>query len=422
VGRWGDGVRRVLTAPLRALLPRHPLWRALVIALPVLVLLFFLEPAVNLVVKLIDLFLRIVDPLLQTTVGRLVLLVAAFVLGGMTTAWLLRSRIRTFRGRVQLGRHLQGTAALLGNDRRQSRAQFARVCKRKHVKPAEYPALVQDANLKLARLALEEGHLDEALRCLTRIVEPGLPRELRRSLLQLRVQALRLQPGTLPETLEQEVRTAIDEFADDGVLQHELRRCLMHRGDLLGAAEAQARVHKLAPPARQAAERQTLIDDLCAAGRAALQQGDRESARKVHKRLDKLGGAAAGMLHGEILLRDGDVRAAVRAFGQTRTPEGLDRVAEVLAEHPGAMDLRELLECCPLQGTLLLVARDLARQGQHEQARRAAQKAAEALGPTPTVCSVLAEVLSLLGKPQEAQLLAEQAVRRLLAPPPTSAT
>jgi hypothetical protein len=143
----------------------------------------------------------------------------------------------------------------------------------------------------------------------------------------------------------------------------------------------------------------------------------------VHKRLDKLGGPAAGMLHGEILLRDGDVRAAVRAFGQTRTPEGLDRVAEVLAEHPGAMDLRELLECCPLQGTLLLVARDLARQGQHEQARRAAQKAAEALGPTPTVCSVLAEVLSLLGKPQEAQLLAEQAVRRLLAPaPPPSAS
>jgi len=63
-----------------------------------------------------------------------------------------------------------------------------------------------------------------------------------------------------------------------------------------------------------------------------------------------------------------------------------------------------------------VVARELARQGELEQARRAAQQAAETLGPTPTVCAVLVEVLRLLGREHEASLLGEQAVQRLLGP------
>jgi hypothetical protein len=40
--------------------------------------------------------------------------------------------------------------------------------------------------------------------------------------------------------------------------------------------------------------------------------------------------------------------------------------------------------------------------------------AAETLGPTETVCEVLAEVLALLGRDAQARLLREQAVARLL--------
>jgi uncharacterized protein HemY len=70
-----------------------------------------------------------------------------------------------------------------------------------------------------------------------------------------------------------------------------------------------------------------------------------------------------------------------------------------------------------MQGVLLLVARELARAGEHERAERAARVAAEALGPTPTVCAVLAEVLDLLGEQQKAQLLREQTVAQLLSAP-----
>ena len=67
-----------------------------------------------------------------------------------------------------------------------------------------------------------------------------------------------------------------------------------------------------------------------------------------------------------------------------------------------------------MQGILLVVARELARAGEHSRAERAARMAAEALGPTPTVCGVLAEVLELLGESRKAQLLREQTVSKLL--------
>jgi hypothetical protein len=414
MGRWGDGVRRVLTAPVRALLPRNPVWRWLLILLPILLLLAFLAPVGDLLLKLLDFGLRVLEPLLQTTVGRIGLLLFVFLLGGIVTATLLRTRIRTFRGRVALGRHLQAIAALLQDDRRRSRELFTQVSRRKRAQPAEYPALVQDANLKLARLCLESGDVDGALGWVARVVEPGLPTELKRSLVQLRIQALRRQSAALPETLEEEARAAVAEFGDDYALHRELRAIVAARGDLRAVAELQAKVHQLAPPAAQAHEQAVLADDLAAAGRAALDAGDLEVCKKMHKRLAKLPGPAAGLLQGDLLQRSGDLRGAVRAYGQTRSPEGLDRIAELLGEHPGVIEVRELLECCPLQGTLLLAARELARQGQLDAARRAAQQAAEKLGPTPTVCAVLAEVLRLLGKEQEARLLGEQAVQRLL--------
>ena len=416
MGKLGDSMRRMMTAPLRALMPRNKLVRWALILLPILLILAFLEPAVDLLIKLLELGMRVIEPLLDTTVGRVLLLLVVFVLGGVVTATLLRSRLRAFRGRVLLGRHLQGVAALLTSDSKRCRERFLRVAKRKAVKPVEYPALVQDANIKLARLCLEENDVDGALGWLTRVVEPDLPAELARSLLQLRVQALRRQGAALPETLEQEVRGGLAQFADDYVLYKELRGLVLAREDLVEAAEVQTKVAKLAPPEEVVAERQTLVEDLTAAGRAKISAGDLDAARKYHIRMNKLGGPVAGLLLGEIYAAAGDARAAVKAFGATRSPEGLDRIAELMSDHPGIMEPRELMECCPMQGTLLVVARELARQGELEQARRAAQHAAEILGPTPTVCAVLVEILQLLGRDEEARLLGEQAVQRLLDP------
>lgn len=411
-----ERIRGGLLWPVRALLPKNRWWRLVVLALPFVLLLLFVGPVLDVLVRIAELLVRLVEPLLQTTLGRLLLLVLVLGVLALLSVLLLRARVRELRSHMALGRHLQAVQSLLGDDRRRCRELFLKVARYRGPLPAEYPALLQDANLKLARLCLEAGEIDAALRWTTRVVEPDLPAELQRSLLQLRVRALRLQGEVLPATLEQELRAAVDRFGDDYTLQRELRALLAQRGDPLEVAQQQAKVVKLAPPVAQASERRQWIVDLEAAAKAALAAGDLDSARKLVKPLRHADrdGPGAGLLLGAIAAAEGDLRRAAREWGATRSPEGLDRIAELLSAHPGALEPRELLECCPLQGTLLLVARELARQGDKERAERAARTAASALGPTPTVCAVLVEVLQLLGKEAEARLLCEQTVARLL--------
>lgn len=417
----GDLVRKGLWAPIRVLLPKNPWLRVLVFALPIVLLLALFGPALDVVLKLMDFGMRLIEPLLQTTLGRVLLLLLVFSLGGVFAVWLLKSRVRDMRAEAVLGRHLQAVGDLVGLELRKSRERFRRVSRYRGPLPDRYPHVVADSNLKLARMCLDQGRTDEALGWLTRVIEGGLPDELRRSLLQLRVRALRRQGEVLPAALREAVREAVEEFPNDYHLQCELRDLVADAGDPHASAAVQEAVHKHAPPAQAPREHQRLIDDLMRSGRAHLDAGELDAARKVAKKLASVDkdGPSSGLLLGDVQRRAGDVRAAIRAWGGTRSPAGLDRIAELLGERPGAVDERELLESCPLQGTLLLVARELARRGDTARAERAARRAADALGPTPTVCAVLAEVLELLGKDEKARLLREQAIVRLLQPVPS---
>lgn len=416
----GDTVRRVLFAPVRALLPKNPWLRVAIYALPIVLLLALFHPALEVVLKLMDFGMRILEPLLQTTIGRILVLLVVFTAGGLVTVWLLRGRVRDLRADAVLGRHLQAIASLVGHDLRRSRERFRRIARYRGPLPERYPHVVQDSNLKLARAALDQGRADDALGWLTRVVEPGLPNELLRSLLQLRVRALRLQGEVLPQALRREIETAVERFPKDHRLLAELRDLLAATGDTAELAAVQEKVWKHSPPTAAPRELQRLQTILVEAGQAALGRGDTDACRRITKKLGSIApqSSAAGLLLGDLHRANGDLQQAIRSYGATRSPEGLDRIAELLRGHPGVVDARELLDACPMQGTLLLVARELARAGDSARAERAARIAAESLGPTPTVCAVLAEVLQLLGKADQARLLRERAVARLLAATP----
>ena len=419
VGKVGDLMRKGLWAPVKAILPKNPWLRVLVYALPVVLLLALFGPALEVVLKLVDLVIRVIEPMLQTTVGRILLLLVVLSITALLLFWLLRRRVRDMRAEATLGRHLQATAALVGSDRKKSRELFRRVAKYRGPLPQRYPHVVQDANLKLARQSLADNKVDEALGWLARCVEPGLPKELMRSLLQLRLEALRRQGEVLPATLRREAEDAVGRFPDDVSMLGVLRDLAEHEHNVDEVLQWQEKIAKHAPPATAVRERQRYVDALVAAGEAAIAAGDLDAAKKLAKRLQKAEpeGASGKLLLGDVHRAAREFRQAVRAYGATRSPTGLDRIAELLSEHPGAVEPRELLSNCPMQGGLLLVARELARAGEYERAERAARVAAEALGPTPTVCAVLAEVLDLLGEQQKAQLLREQTVARLLQTP-----
>lgn len=419
MGKVGDVIRKGLWAPVNAILPKNPWLRVLIYALPVLLLLALFGPALDVVLKLVDLVIRVIEPMLQTTIGRILLVLILLAMVSLLTFWLLRRRVRDWRAEVTLGRHLQATAALVGLDRRKSRDLFRRVAKYRGPLPDRYPHVVQDANLKLARQSMERDKVDEALGWLARVVEPGLPKELQRSLLQLRLEALRQQGEVLPATLRREAEQAVERFPDDSKMLSVLRDLAEAEGNSDEALQWQEKIAKHAPPASIVGERQRYVDALVTAGQRALVSGDLDRAKKLSKRLQKAepDGAAGKLLMGDIHRAKDEHRHAIRLYGSTGSPAGLDRIAELLGDQPGVIEPRELLANCPMQGGLLLVARELARAGEHQRAERAARVAAESLGPTPTVCAVLAEVLDLLGQDQKAQLLREQTVARLLSPP-----
>jgi len=421
MGKVGDLVRKGLWAPVQAILPKNPWLRVLVYALPVLLLLALFGPALDVLLKLVDLVIRVIEPMLHTTIGRILLVLVLLTVVSLLLFWLLRRRVREIRGEAALGRHLQATAALVGLDRRKSRELFRRVARYRGPLPDRYPHLVHDANLKLARQSLEDNKVDAALGWLARVVEPGLPKELHRSLLQLRLEALRRQGEVLPATLRREAEQAVKQFPGDVKMLAVLRDLAEAEDQGDEALKWQEKIAKHAPPAIVVRERQRYTDALVAAGERALAAGELDAAKKLAKQLQKAepDGVAGKLLSGDVQKASGDFGQAIRSYGSTGSPTGLDRIAELLSEHPGVVEPRELLANCPMQGGLLLVARELARAGEHERAERAARVAAESLGPTPTVCAVLAEVLDLLGQDQKAQLLREQTVAQLLSPPST---
>ncbi len=189
MGKLGGLLRKGMWAPVKAMLPKNPWLRVLVYALPVLLLLALFSPALDVVLKLVDLVIRVIEPMLQTTVGRVLLLVVVLTVTSLLLFLLLRRRVREMRAEAILGRHLQATAALVGSDRKKSRELFRQVARYRGPLPERYPHVVQDANLKLARQCLANNSVDEALGWLARCVEPGLPKELTRSLVHLRLQA-----------------------------------------------------------------------------------------------------------------------------------------------------------------------------------------------------------------------------------------
>lgn len=412
-----DKLRSGMLAPVKFLLPKNPWLRLLVFALPILLVLALFGPALDVVLKVLDLVARVLEPLLQTTVGRILLLLVVGSVAGLLVFWLLRSRVAELRGEAVLGRHLRATARLVSHDRKVSRDGFVKVARYRGPAPDRYPHVVADASLKLARLALERDRVDEALGWLTRVVEKGLPKELLRSLTQLRCRALVRQGKVLPETLAELLTSAVEQFPDDAELLAELRDWCLARGDRAGALEAQERLVRALRGREAEGERQRLVEMLRERGAELLAARDDAGVRTVAKRLAKLDptGGSGAILGGDLLAGQGDVRGAARAYGSARSPVALERMAALLDRHPGALEAREILEACPLQGSLLLVARELARQGESQRAARAASMAAEALGPSRTVCAMLAEVLQLLGRDDQARMLRVEAVRKLLA-------
>lgn len=417
-GDTGKMMRRTLTAPVRALIPRNRWVRLALIAIPVILLLGFLQPFLGLFQRGVELVLDVLEPMLQTTVGRIAVLLITILVVGVFLFWVLRARIRDWRASAWLGRHLEGVGVLLDGDAKRAFAKLQKVARYRGSPPEEYPDLQADACLKCARICLDRQDPDSALAWIERAGAPSAS-ELERSIAQLRARCVLAQGEVEPATQLAGIEQGLKRFSNDAVLHRLKRDLLLEMGDELAAADTQGMVAKYAVPGDVAAERQRWLDMLVEGGEHALASGDVAEAEKLAKKARRADKKAPepGCLLGDVQRARGQHAAAVKSYAETRSRMGLDRIAATLRENPGVIEPRDLLVMCPMKGALLVVAREYARRGERDLAMRAAKLAGRQLGATPTVAAVLADILWLTEGGGAADRIAVDAVQAYLAPP-----
>lgn len=408
--RLGERLRGAAIAPLRWLLPRSRKARIALALVGALLVLALLAPALQVLLHGVDLLLRVVEPLLATTLGRITLagVVVACLAAGVW--WLFRDGWRRLRDNAAVGRHLAALAALVDDDFARARPLLRRVAVRRGA-PARCPWVAADASLKLAREALARDRAEEALHWLERVPEAGLPLELQRSLCQLRAVAWRRQGKALPAQQQAELDKACQRFPDDAVLAEELLALAELGGDVAAIAKAHARCVANANASARPIAVARQVAWLQAHAAAQLAGGDLAAVRAAAKTLGALdpAGVARDLLLGDAYAAEGRHEKALATWGATRSWEALERAAALLERHPDVVEPARLLALLPMQGALLLVARMLARRGEAAAAERAARLAVAALGQTPTTLRVLAEIAAALGRGDDAErLLAAQ--------------
>lgn len=399
----------------RRMLPRGVAGRVLLIGIPVLIVLAFVSPVLGAIRALFDLLAALLGPALRDPTGRLILVLLSLLVGGFVAVHVLRDRIRRFRAGLVLRRHLDAVAAWLDGDGARAKELWQKSLTSTEPLPGEYRFVREDATLKLARQALAAGDVGEARVFLLQVRAEELPPALARAAAQLRAQVCAADPDALPQTRRREFAAALAQFPDDPVLLELMRGQLVAEGDARGALALRERLVDAVGPRARAEQREALAHDWLELAAQALGTGDYVACQDALQKVAAVDPrrAESSLLPGELRLAQGDLPGALRAFARTPGSSGLARAAAALDVSGARLTAREILECMPNAGGLLLAARAYARAGEHRRALRAARRAARMLGPSPTVAAVLAELLHAADDPTAAGFTAE-AVSRLV--------
>ena len=103
----------------------------------------------------------------------------------------------------------------------------------------------------------------------------------------------------------------------------------------------------------------------------------------------------SAVLLGDVALDNGDLRGAFKAWSRAVSLPVFDRIEKLLADGrlDGEKERRMLLEYFPYSGTMIVLARHYARNGEHRKAKTAVERAIEAAGPNLETLRIYAEAL-----------------------------
>ena len=393
--------------PVMAWLEHRPWLRRFLIALPFLLILSLLAPVLTFVEKLLDIIARILGPMLETSLGRSLLLVITVAVLLLLVYVFAKERVLGLFRRYVLAVHLRAIEELLLGKKDAARSGFRRVVRYGRwldLSKGEaklFGSLLADARIKLARLALEEGDPVRARGELARISSQDAKKRLALSIAELNARIFIAHPDHLAASVRQELEHAHEAWPGHLGIARMLARHLQEAGEEAAAADVLERCAKKSPKALETSVHIELARFLLEMARSALHAGRLKDAREHLKRSLRLDESEEGrLLEADVHLAGEDLEASLRVLEEIEGPAAKERLAELLRRADVPLGPRDLLERVPRRDILLTLAQHWLDSGEHRKAGRALEICLREGMTTPRVLILLA-ALELAEKREE---------------------
>ncbi|MGH7163317.1 MAG: tetratricopeptide repeat protein [Planctomycetota bacterium] len=384
----------------RGWMRRNKGWLYLAIAVAVL---YVVGPLLTLVAQFVKIFAPAIQTLLNNPVGRFLFYNALALL----LLWWVWRKVRGGVVRV-LGLHsmrafLDGMNAMVLGRWAAAVPRFEKVVRRSRwlrLEDAvpEHRDIAADARVKIATCHHRLRRADDALRWLHSVREQDILTEhVRRSHAELRALTYDIHDEMEEETILKELERTQSRDRKNRRILLALRDRVEASGDL---ERAKAVVQRIVAASegldREQAERDLALLEYRLAHKA-LGAGETSAPRKGLGRALSAnpGDVRSALLLGDIALRDGDVRGALKAWSRAVGLPVFDRIAALLESGrlAGDKEMDFLLQHFPYAGTMLALAEHHRKRRDFRRARAAVEKVLQAAGESFPVLRLYAACL-----------------------------
>ena len=361
----------------RDYLKKHPWVRRALVLLPFLILLGFLGPALSAIETLFSLLGKILQPLLETSLGRalLVVLVFSFIALGIW-AFAKERFLDLFRNHA-LAKHLEGIQHLLLGKKKEAKACFKKIVKMgRFFDLSKGPAsgfgpLDIDARLKLARIFLEEGDPTRAYKEIERIPKALMTRKQTFSYVELRARLYRAHPGHLSETVRQVIEESHRTWPTNGRILSLLVQELENQGEIATAVGLLEKGLGKIEGEEKGELTKTLSRLFLILSKNALMEGDEKKADQFcRKSLRAMDNPAARLQEIDLKLLKKDPEGALSLIGDLPLPAARKRLQTLLEDPEIPMGPRAVFERVPRFDVLVLLAEFYLNQNELGKAER----------------------------------------------------
>ncbi len=361
----------------RGYFSKHPWIRRALIALPFLLILGFLGPALSAIESLFSLLGNILQPLLATALGRALLAVFVFFCIGVGIWFFARERFLDLFRNHALAKHLEGIQFLFLGKKKEARACFKKVVKMGKLfdlskGPAtEFGPLDIDARLKLTRIYLEDEDPQRAFQEIERIPKTLMTRKQTFSYAELRARLYRDHPGHLSETVRQVLEESHRSWPKNGRILSLLVRELENQGEILTAVGLLEKGLSKIEGEKKKDLNKTLARLFLLLSKKSLLDADWKAADQFcRKSLRATESQAARLQEIDLKLLKKDPEGAISLIRSLPIPAARKRLQTLLEDPEVPIGPRAVLEKVPRFDVLVLLAEYFLGRNEVDKAER----------------------------------------------------